>query len=223
MKITILTEYVRGFVWSPTVWAADLARALARRGHSVTVACDGLEDPGMFAGLGLAVRRPERTLRGSDPLGFLDWANAYRGRSGGGATISLTPLAPGDLWMPLSASTLAELIPNLRTHTPVSALLEVLARPWLPIALLAESRAARAHANFHAPIMAGIGRLDSVGRVRALGYASRFERLTPEWRAELRASVRGLRGSGPIGRWCCSRRSTRTGPGFQRCSRAWRG
>lgn len=197
MKITILTDYVRGFVWSPTAWAADLGHALAARGHRVTVACDGLEDPSVFTGLSLVVRRPERTLRGSDPLGFLDWSCELGKYVPADATISLTPLAPGDLWMPLSPSTLAELVPSLRAHTPVSALLEILARPWLPIALLAESRAHRGLHGRPAPFVAALGRLESRGGVHALGYASRFARPDTDRRRDLRDQTRRLLGISP--------------------------
>lgn len=198
MNITILTEYVRGFVWSPTAWTADLAHALAQRGHRVTVACDGLEEPAMFAGIDLIVRRPHRTLRGSDPLGFHNWAASLRDASlnyRADATISLTPLAPGDLWMPLSTSTMAELAPMLRAHTPVSAVLEVLARPWLPAAFLAESRARRTHPSTR--ILAALGQLESRGQVRALGFASRFTPHDPELRHRLRAQTRELLGISP--------------------------
>lgn len=197
MKIAILTEYVRGFVWSHTAWAADLGHALARRGHHVTVACDGLEDPAMFTGIDLCTRRPERTLRGSDPLGFLNWTIELREHIRADATISLTPLAPADLWMPLSPSTLAELTPSLRAHTPVSAALEILARPWLPTALIAEARARRGSGSFPTPVMARLGRLESSSGARALGYASRFDRPEPEQRRTLRTQTRERLGISP--------------------------
>ena len=203
VNITILAEYIRSFAWSPTAWAAHLAHALAKQGHHVTIACDGLENPAMFASLDLIVRRPHRTLRGSDPLGFHNWTTTLRQpartstHAPAHATISLTPLAPGDIWMPLNSGTLTELAAQLRAHTPLSALLEVLARPWLPTALLVESRARRNHRDSSPPILARLGQLESRGQVRALGYASRFDPPNPDQRLQLRTQTRDLLGISP--------------------------
>jgi len=113
MKITVLTEYVRAMPWSMGAWAADIARALASRGHDARVACDGAEDPSVFGAVPALIRRPERTVRGGDPLGFQAWARE-RGTDGAEAVVSLTPLAPGDVWAPLGDSTIEQLAPTLR-------------------------------------------------------------------------------------------------------------
>lgn len=192
MKICIVTEYVRRFPWSAGRWAADLGHALAARGHRVTVACDGVEDPTLFSGVDLLVRRPGRTWRGSDPRGFQTWG---LGESAGhDATLSLTPLVPGDLWAPISHRAGGLVRHLVRSHSPVSAFMELAARPWLPAAMLAEARAETMAARGGRTLIARIGRVSCRGSVVPLGYASRLKPLTDAEHRAARGAVRGLLG-----------------------------
>lgn len=143
--IAIIVEYMRSMPWASSVWAWRLATALASRGARVRILCDGAEDPGMApagdAWPRIEIRRPWRRLRASDPIGFGSWA-ARRVLEGPGASISLTRLAPGDLWFPLSPPILSVLSKAVRVRSPVTAALELLHRPWAPLAVYAERRAA---------------------------------------------------------------------------------
>lgn len=143
MKILILAEYIRRLPWSSSAWASDLARGLAARGHEVMVACDGLDDAALLAGVRLAVRRPVRTVRGSDPIGFQRWAFAMRQRMSDHASLSLTPWCAGDVWIRLDADTVAAVFRSIRAHRPLTALLELAHCPWVLAALNAEARALR--------------------------------------------------------------------------------
>ncbi|MCC6675694.1 MAG: hypothetical protein IT436_00995 [Phycisphaerales bacterium] len=143
MKILILAEYIRRMPWSSSAWAGELARGLSARGHEVTIACDGLDDPAALEGLGLRVRRPVRTVRGSDPIGFQRWAFAMRKRMSDHASISLTPWCAGDVWIRLDADSTAAIFRSLRANRPLTALLELAHCPWILAALNAEARAVR--------------------------------------------------------------------------------
>jgi len=196
VRVLIVAEYVRRFPWSAARWSADLGAALLARGHDVIVACDGVEDPTYFAGTPLLVRRPHRTWRGSDPLGFQSWTLAQAVRAGADATVSLTPLVPGDVWAPVTHAAGALIGHLVRSHSPVSAALEIAARPWLPLAALAEARARAAHRSQtgRPPVVARLGRLSDSGASVALGMASRLTPPSEDARRDARRSVRSLLG-----------------------------
>ncbi len=198
MRVLIVTEYVRRFAWSLPRWSADLAAALRARGHDASVACDNVEDPSFFTGVPLLVRRPHRTWRGADPAGFQSWAVDLSERGGFDATISLTPLVPGDLWAPVSLTSTALFGHLVRTHSPVSAAFEIAARPWLPLAALAEARArASSRPGGARPVMGRLGRLSGAGAAVPLGFASRLEPFEEPARAAARHAVRSLLGLSP--------------------------
>lgn len=193
MKILILAEYVRRYHWMPGAWVPALARGLAARGHDVTVAVDGTEDPALFAGSRLLVRRPHRTMRGSTPLAFQRWAMELVNDRAFDSTLSLTTLAPGAVWAPVGGSFIGGFISMALSHAGVSAVLETIARPWLPAAALAERRA-KAIANKMGTIECRIGMLAAPAGVRPLGYASIAEHwplLAPVSAQASKGEVRG--------------------------------
>ncbi len=196
MNILIVTEYVRRFPWSAARWSADLGAALRHRGNQVRVACDGLEDPSFFGDSPVIVRRPRRTWRGSDPLGFQSWALDLARTGGFDATISLTPFVPGDLWAPVTHGAAALVGHLVRTHSPVSAAMELAARPWLPFGVLAEARARATSmsSDGRRAIIARLGRLSTHGSAVPLGFASRLTPMSDDAKRSARAALRELLG-----------------------------
>ncbi|HRQ73759.1 MAG TPA: hypothetical protein PLU35_12090, partial [Phycisphaerales bacterium] len=174
MKCLLLADYAERHPWSPTAWAADLARTLDARGHDVVVACDGADDPADFALLRVLVRDERRTARHAHPLRFARWASAVRARHADRACISLTHFAPGDLWIPLGPPTIAALRANLllRRSSPGSMAAYLADRPWLAHAAFAE-RQARAAAARSGTIRGALNAPDGElpGGCTGLGFA----------------------------------------------------
>ncbi len=193
MNIVVFAEHIRSMPWSLSIWSARIARGLAQRGHEVVLACDGIEDPAVAGPLRLLVRRPRRTLRGADPLGLARWARQVRGQMPGATAVSLTRYVPAELWIPLGLGIVPMLVRSVRTHRPVSAIMEVLHHPWAPQALLAERRA-RAGRGPRGHHPARLGALTARDGVAALGYASHLDVPAPEESAALRTEVRRLLG-----------------------------
>ncbi len=198
MKLLVVGEFIRRFPWSPSQWSVQVARALARRGHQVTLACDAIEDraaavaPVDRSGGSVAVleRRPDRTLRGTHPFAFLRWAIEL-GRSGEfDASFSLTPLAPARVWLPIEPDAGELVSSTLRTHPPISAALELAYRPWLPGAIVSERRAERAFKDLQG-VRARIGAGPSrAGAEQGLGWASAWHVPGDQEHAVLRAQTR---------------------------------
>lgn len=198
MKLLVVGEYIRRFPWSPSQWSVQVARALARRGHEVTLACDALEDPAPLlasidhprGSLSLRTRRPDRTLRATHPFAFLRWALSRVRSAGFDASFSLTPLAPAHVWLPIEPDASELISSTLRTHPPISAALELAYRPWLPGAILSERRADRAMKQL-AGVRARIGASTSrAGAQRGLGWASAWHIPGDQEHAVLRAQAR---------------------------------
>lgn len=196
MKLLVVGEYVRRFAWSPSQWSVLIARALASRGHDVTLACDAIEDqaaaitPPPGGPISIIARRPDRTLRATHPFAFLRWALGLVRGGGFDGSVSLTPLAPGHVWSPVEPRAWELVTSTLRTHTPISAALELAYRPWLPVAIVSESRAERAMLSLggvRARIGIGPGR---VGARQGLGWASAWHVPGDQEHAVLRAQAR---------------------------------
>lgn len=198
MKLLVLGEYIRRFPWSPSQWSVQVARALARRGHHVTLACDAIEDPAPLlapidhphGAVSLRTRRPDRTLRATHPFAFLRWANSLVRDAGFDCSFSLTPLAPAHVWLPIEPDAGELISSTLRTHPPISAALELAYRPWLPGAIISERRADRAMkqlAGVHARIGASPSR---AGAQQGLGWASAWHVPGDQEHAVLRAQTR---------------------------------
>lgn len=194
MKLLVIGEYIRKMTWSPSAWAVAVASGLARRGHQVLVACDGLEDPAVLGDLPRLVRRPRRTVRGADPLGFQRWAAAVRARLSDHLSISLTPWSPAQVWIRLDAESAATTLRAVRGHRPLSAVLELLHRPWLPAALLAERRAD--HAGTRARRLSFSASADEQC-APLLMHASRFSPPSEAESALATARLRSLLGLAP--------------------------
>lgn len=196
MKLLVVGEYIRRFPWSPSQWSVQVARALARRGHDVTLACDAIEDPALapidhpHGSLSLRTRRPDRTLRATRPFAFLRWALSLVRSAGFDASFSLTPLAPAHVWLPIEPDASELISSTLRTHPPISAALELAYRPWLPGAILSERRAGRAMKQL-AGVRARIGASPSrAGARQGLGWASAWHIPGDQEHAVLRAQAR---------------------------------
>lgn len=197
MRILILSEFVRRFPWSGGLWAAHLSAALAGRGHEVTAACDGLEDPTAFAGVRLLVRSPLRGHRKLDPRAFAQWGRSLVASAEFDGAISMTPLVPAHLWAPV-APTAAGLVRTLiNVHGAIGSVLELASRGWIPAAMMAESRAREewhSYSERRGWVVGHLGTNSAPGGTIPLGFASRFERLTSDDRAALRRDVRRVLG-----------------------------
>jgi glycosyltransferase involved in cell wall biosynthesis len=148
--VLIFAEYLRSMAWSTTAWIPAIAHALMRQGHTVHVCTDGLEDASAFqqqsGTIHVHVRRPNRKLRASDPLGFARWCKSQLATHPGARSISFTRYFPGDLWIPLGKPIVSTVLHAVRAHRPATAAMEIIHRPWAPKALIAE-HFAQSHAD----------------------------------------------------------------------------
>ncbi len=190
MQIAIVAEHIRRWPWHPSRWATDLARGLAARGHAVTVVCDDIEDPwSLGEGVGLVRRREGRSARSRQPIRFAQWVE--RTCASFARTISLTRLAPGNLWIVCEPASWGSFVRSVASPSPATVVLEGLARPWLPFALAGEVCAGRRVADgSSAVVRARIGHARSGGEV-SLPLASALGGVPcPEVRDRLRAVLR---------------------------------
>lgn len=193
LNILILAGFVRSIDWSETLWAADLAHALAARGHKVEVAVDGCDDPTLFAGLPLIVHRPNRRHFGAEPFLFRYWARGLLRARPDSVCLSLTPLFCGDVWLPLGARANEVVARILAERSPVSAAMELVHHPWLLHELLAERRAAKDTPRRRVQPLT-IGPHAEKSSLRSLGYAARAQPLRGAERETARREVRAALG-----------------------------
>ncbi|MGH7244879.1 MAG: glycosyltransferase [Phycisphaerales bacterium] len=189
LNILILAGFVRSIDWSETLWAPDLAHALAARGHKVEVAVDGCDDPALFAGLPLIIHRPHRRHFGAEPFLFRYWARSLLRARPDSVCLSLTPLICGDVWLPLGARANEVAARILAERSPVSAAMELVHHPWLFHELLAERRAAKDTPRRRVQPLT-IGPHAEKSALRSLGYAARSPVLSGNDRAQARKEVR---------------------------------
>lgn len=132
MHYVIAANFVRNMPWSPSWWAVVLSRALAARGRRVSVVVDGAECPEVFAETTLHIARPLRIHLGAHPGRFRALVRRVRESEPGSVVLSLSPMAAGDLWLPVEPGPLALARRLVRDLKPVSLVLELLHHPWLP-------------------------------------------------------------------------------------------
>lgn len=189
MRVLLIAEYVRNNPVTIGYWAVDFARALAARGHQITLAIDGMEDPEPLTTFGrgpapegepieVRVHRPGRDHLGANPFTFQTWAMRTRDQVTHDVCLSLTPLVPGDVWLPLAPQTWDSIKSILMTQSPISAVSEFVHRPWLPAMDIAERLANRSNVQRLTFGLSGIG------------YASRLEQPSEERVLDLRRIVR---------------------------------
>jgi len=189
VRVLLIAEYVRHNPVTIGYWAVDLARALAARGHQITVAVDGLQDPEPLTSFGrgsvpegepidVRVHRPGRDHLGAKPFTFQHWALRQRDEVRHDVCLSLTPLVAGDVWLPLAPQTWDSIKSILMTQSPISAVSEFVHRPWLPAMDIAERLANRS----------SVQRL-TFG-LNGIGYASRLDQPDEARVADMRRMVR---------------------------------
>ena len=185
VKLLFFAEYVRGSPITISHWASDLVRAFRNRGHEITLAIDGADDCDIFAGddrIRVLVHNPQRDHLGANPFAFQQWAFALRERIPHDRTVSLTPLVPGELWLPLGPGAWDNVKAVLATQSPLSALSELAHQPWL----LAVEAAERIAASSTTPVLTfGSG-------PTGLGYASRLPQPSESEVMEMRSTMREL-------------------------------
>jgi hypothetical protein len=207
VNILLFCEHPRRYAWSHTAWAVDLTHGLRARGHTVTVACDGAEDTSVFAPAEVIQRRPLRDKTERDPLGFYRWTCKLRAAFPHQVSLSVSQLAPADVWLPVGPDEWASYKAAVRAGKLATAGLEAAHRLWLPAAILTErlaARAARAGGARHlligspeaqprgpSPTRAG-HRPQTRPGPQVIGYASRLERPDDAALGGLRARTRGL-------------------------------
>lgn len=195
MDILVLAEYIRSMPWANSAWPAWIASGLASRGHRVLLACDGLEDDRVLSGgtgnLRVLVRRPRRTLRGAEPLGFARWCRELAASEPDQRTISFTRYAPADLWIPLGMGIVPTMVHAVRSHRPASAVMEVVHRPWAIQAWFAERRALEL-AERQGSRMGHFGDPPAGTNGIGLVFASALSPMDAEHTAEARRRIRQL-------------------------------
>lgn len=189
LNILVLAGFVRSLDWSETLWAPDLAHALAARGHKVEVAADGCDDPTLFAGLPLIVHRPNRRHFGAEPFLFRYWARSLLRARPDSVCLSLTPLICGDVWLPIGTRANEVVARILSERSPVAAAMELVHHPWLVHELLAERRAAKDTPRRRVQPLT-IGPHAEKSSLRSLGYAARANPLAGAERDSARREVR---------------------------------
>lgn len=199
LNILILAGFVRSIDWSETLWAPDLAHALAARGHKVEVAVDGCDDPTLFAGLPLIIHRPNRRHFGAEPFLFRYWARSLLRARPDSVCLSLTPLICGDVWLPLGARSNDVVARILAERSPVGAAMELVHHPWLLHELIAERRAAKDTPRRRVQPLT-IGPHAEKSALRSLGYAARAQSLRGAERDAARREVRAALGLGETDR-----------------------
>jgi hypothetical protein len=88
--------------WTSGALAARICAALAAKGHTITLACQSLDDPALFAAC--KARHVFNTFdqTATDwPLGFASWARTQRRHIPHDVCLSLSRIVGGDVWMPL--------------------------------------------------------------------------------------------------------------------------
>ncbi len=147
MNIALACEFVRDLPWSHSRWAPAIARALADRGHTLGVYADGVETPADFdhPRVTLHIRNPRWTIKKRKPLRYQRWAiERLRGAE---RSLSLTPLVPADLWLPLGPGSREQFRALIGERSLVVRAFESLQHRWLPAAIVAEHRALRLSAS----------------------------------------------------------------------------
>lgn len=188
MNLLLIADYIFSSPWRISAWAPQIGRALAARGHRVTIACDGARDPAGSLPCRVILRRPLRTWRNSAPISLARWAAGLARELPNDAMLSFVPMAPADAILPLGGA-----VASLRAITgglnPVAAGLELLHQPWLPITAAMEAFLARRSRSVRLTIGPGVGAAST-----GIGYASRLEPLHDPSGA--RARVRAALGMG---------------------------
>ncbi len=169
MRILVFGEYLFAGAWRSEAWIAMVCAALAERGRTVTLACDGGKDPAGFAPCRVIVRRPLRTWRATSPIAFSRWARTIAATTPHDASLSFTPLARADATLPLGGA-LAMLNLMVGAMNPIAVGLELLHQPWLPAAIAMEASLARSGGG----VRLRIGLPRDSDSAAALGYASRL-------------------------------------------------
>jgi hypothetical protein len=183
MRIVVLSEYVSRQPWAPDRWAVAMARALKTRGHEIVFACDGRDDAADLTGFDAFVHRPDRDRSKRRPMRFARWARSVRRDVPHDASVSFTPLVPGDVWAPIGPTELGRVRALVRRNL-LSTGLDVVGRPWLApgvaastLATCTDRRAQRCR----------IGRSpDDPG---GLGFGAGFAERRTDARAQTRAAL----------------------------------
>jgi hypothetical protein len=175
--VLIISGRTGAHPWTAGALVARIARALAARGHEVTLAAQSVQDAHAFAGAtAVHAFAPFNQTATDWPLGFARWARARRRAIPHDVSLSTSRVAAADVWMPLEPGALAWLRRARRTLSP----------PSLGVALARHHGALRAAATDLAIVAPRGGRAGPVRRVVAVGAVSAGEA------GRLLHAVRGL-------------------------------
>lgn len=192
MRLVIFVEYVTLGHWRKDAWSPLLARGLAARGHDVLVACDSAHDVSAFEPARVVVRHPLRTRHEAQPFRFARWARMIRAAEVHDVSLSMTPLAAADVMLSISEPAMRRLASTLRRSNLVSAGMDLVHEPMLPITALAEARASRSVLIQRRLTIAASEPGTIVRGCESIGLASALDPPSDESRAKLRARVRAM-------------------------------
>lgn len=119
MNILLTAGRLPATPWSTSGTVRLIARGMIARGHTVTIACQGVDDPAWFEGSPV-IARAAYEQNGSDwSPGFARWARRLVERDAPDVTLSVARSAWGDVWMPLEPSAAAWMGGVLESLGPV--------------------------------------------------------------------------------------------------------
>lgn len=141
MNIVVVTEYLRAKPWATGRWACAIADGLARRGHSVTVLCDGTETRAPFGDVQIIERSPLRRHTQRQPMRFARWVRREIDARSPDAAISCVRTVPTEHWFPVGLRVFDEFDDLRQKRSPISLGVSLAHQAWLPLAWIAEHRA----------------------------------------------------------------------------------
>lgn len=119
MNILLTAGRLPATPWSASGTVRLIARGLTARGHTVTISCQGVDDPTWFEGVPV-IARAAYEQNGSDwSPGFAGWARRLVERESPDVTLSVARSAWGDVWLPLEPSAAAWMGGVLESLGPV--------------------------------------------------------------------------------------------------------
>ncbi|HVU62983.1 MAG TPA: hypothetical protein VHC70_03335 [Phycisphaerales bacterium] len=102
MNVLIISGRTARQPWTSSALVAGICRALASRGHAVTLACQSLDDPAQFASCSARHEFDTFDQTATDwPLMFAAWARRKQRTIAHDVSLSLSRTAGGDVWMPV--------------------------------------------------------------------------------------------------------------------------
>lgn len=105
MRVLVISGRAARQPWTHGGLAARICSGLASRGHAITLACQSLDDPALFAACRQTTAFAPFDQTATDwPHGFPAWARGRRRAHAHDVSLSLSRVAAADVWLPLEPS-----------------------------------------------------------------------------------------------------------------------